>query len=105
VSTRIRQCLTVIGVVCLVLSISFALATPFLPLSPFWQQAAVGFALVGLQMSIWLGPAMASRIARLRQEMLRKAVNTNRQPSAQNGIYFEKVQPVTVVNAENRQGK
>jgi hypothetical protein len=85
---RIRQCLTGIGFACLVLSIGFVLATPFLPLSPFWQQMAVGFALIGLQMAIWVGPAMTNRIYHIRHEILKKAGNANPLPTTQNEIYY-----------------
>jgi hypothetical protein len=85
---RIRQCLTWIGFACLALSIGFALATPFLPLSPFWQQLAVGYALIGLQMAIWVGPAMTNRISHIRKEMMKKASNSNPLPPVQNGIYY-----------------
>jgi hypothetical protein len=90
---RIRQCLTGIGFACLAISIGFALTTPFLPLSPFWQQMAVGFALIGLQMAIWVGPAMMNRISHIRHEMLKKATNANPLPTAQNGIYYAEYNP------------
>ena len=89
-SNRIRRCLTGIGFACLALSIGFALATPFLPLSSFLQQMAIGLALIGLHMAIWVGPAMMGRISRTRHEMLKKAGNANPLPTAQSGFYYAK---------------
>jgi hypothetical protein len=78
-STRTRRVLTGIGFVSALVALGFALATPFLPLSPFWQQSAVGFALVGLQMAIWLGPAMGHRVADLRRGTSNSVMKADRE--------------------------
>jgi hypothetical protein len=90
-----RGFLTVVGLICMALCAVLALASPFLRLPPFWRQMGVGFALVGAQMAIWLGPAMASRLNRIRKESAEKTMNASTQTHAPDDARRVAARPVT----------